>query len=279
MNAYSKKSIQIFFGLAIPLSAVVETLIICNGSLQMLYLVLMWMPALAALVANIVRLREAREHITLVKMFTWSNFHKCKVRYILLACLLPLVYLLIPYSIYWATYPENFAYQGVPLGMILKDCLPITIIGIFVSLLSAIGEEIGWRGFMVPALYEKLGLNKMLAITSLFWCCWHLPILMFGDYMSGTPAWYKLPAFVLCIFPVGVMAGLLTVRSKSLWPAAFLHAAHNNYDQAVFGLITVGGADRMYFVSETGILTIVCAWVLAAILYVQTRKSLDCVAK
>ena len=89
--------------------------------------------------------------------------------------------------------------------------------------------------------------------------------------MSGTPLWYQLPAFVLCIFPVGVMAGLLTLESGSVWPAAFLHAAHNNYDQAVFGIITAGD-NKMYFVSETGVLTILCAWVLAAILYIRVKK-------
>lgn len=47
--------------------------------------------------------------------------------------------------------------------------------------------------------------------------------------------------------------------SKSIWPAVFLHAAHNNYDQAVFGVITRGD-DMMYYVSETGFLTIICAW-------------------
>ena len=67
------------------------------------------------------------------------------------------------------------------------------------------------------------------------------------------------------------MAGLLTLESGSVWPAAFLHAAHNNYDQAVFGLITRGD-NRMYFVSETGALTILCAWALAAILYIRARK-------
>ena len=157
------------------------------------------------------------------------------------------------------------------MTVILKDLLPILVIGTFFSLLSAMGEEIGWRGFMVPALYERLGLNKTLLISSLFWCCWHLPLLIGGDYMSGTPLWYQLPAFVLCIFPVGVMAGLLTLESGSVWPAAFLHAAHNNYDQAVFGLIT-GGDNRMYFVSETGVLTVLCAWILAAILYIRARN-------
>lgn len=273
MRSYSKKSVQVFFGVVVVLSALVEGGIIFMGDLQVLYLVLMWLPALAALAANIIRLKEAGQRITPKTLVGWGNFHKCKVRYLLLACLLPLVYLLVPYLVYWATHPETFAYRGVALPVILKDCLPITVLGVFLSLLTAIGEEIGWRGFMVPALYETVGLNWMLVISSLFWCGWHLPILAFGDYMSGTPAWYKLPAFVLCIFPVGVMAGLLTVKSRSLWPAAFLHAAHNNYDQTVFGVITVGGADRMYFVSETGIVTILCAWILAAGMYLWVKKT------
>ena len=157
------------------------------------------------------------------------------------------------------------------MGVILRDITPIMVIGTFISLQSALGEEIGWRGFMVPALYEKLGLNKALLISSLFWCCWHLPLLIGGDYMSGTPLWYQLPAFALHIIPVGVMVGLLTLESGSVWPAAFLHAAHNNYDQAVFSVITRGD-NRMYFVSETGVLTILCAWALAAILYLHARK-------
>lgn len=274
MNTYSNKSIKLFFTITIFLSVIAEA-VICTTGQPMMYLVLMWIPAFAAFIANCLRLREASEIITPRKLLAWGNIHRCKIRYILLGCLLPLIYLLIPYLVYWNIHPGTFAYNGVPLHIILSDCLPITVIGIFSSLLSALGEEIGWRGFMAPALYEKIGLNKMLVISSLFWCCWHLPILTFGDYMSGTPVWYKLPAFILCIFPVGVMAGLLAIRSKSLWPAAFLHAAHNNYDQTVFGIITIGGSDRMYFVSETGILTVLCAWTLAITLYLGTKKQLN----
>ena len=269
-RSIGKKATFTFFIIVILLSAVVETLI-CRGGPEWLYLALMWIPALAATVANCISFREKVEDFSVKKLFAMGGFRKCKLRYILLGCLLPLVYLLIPYMVYWRLYPENFAYHGVRVMLVLKDILPVLVIGTFLSLLSALGEEIGWRGFMVPALYERLGLNKTLLISSLFWCCWHLPLLIGGGYMPGTPLWYQLPAFVLCIFPVGMMAGLLTLESGSVWPAAFLHAAHNNYDQAVFGLITRGD-NRMYFVSETGALTILCAWTLAAILYIRARK-------
>lgn len=269
-RSIGKKALITFFAVVILLSAVVETLI-CLGGSEWLYIVLMWIPALAATVANCVFFRENGEPFSLKNLFARSGFRKCKLRYVLLGCLLPLAYLLIPYLVYWRLYPGNYAYHGVSLPLVLKDILPVMVIGIFLSLMSALGEEIGWRGFMVPALYERLGLNKTLLISSLFWCCWHLPLLIGGDYMSGTPLWYQLPAFALHIIPVGVMAGLLTLESGSMWPAAFLHAAHNNYDQAVFQVITRGD-NRMYFVSETGVLTILCAWALAAILYIHARK-------
>lgn len=270
---YGKGALLSFFAIVILISAMVETLI-CRGGAEWLYIVLMWIPAVAATVANCVFFWENGEPFSLKKLFALGGFRKCKLRYVLLGCLLPLVYLLIPYMVYWLLYPQNFAYHGVSLTVILKNLLPVLVIGTFMSLLSALGEEIGWRGFMVPALYERLGLNKTLLISSLFWCCWHLPLLIGGGYMPGTPLWYQLPAFVLCIFPVGVMAGLLTLESGSVWPAAFLHAAHNNYDQAVFGVITAG-ANKMYFVSETGVLTILCAWVLAVVIYMRVKKQLQ----
>lgn len=267
---YGNRALISFFAIVILGSAVVETGI-CLGGPGWLYLALMWTPALAATAANCVSFCENGERFSVKKLFARGGFRVCGLRSVLLGCLLPLVYLLVPYLAYWLLYPEHFAYHDVPLTVILRDLVPVMVVGTLISLLSALGEEIGWRGFMVPALYERLGLNKTLLISSLFWCGWHLPLLIGGGYMTGTPLWYQLPAFVLCIFPVGVIAGLLTLESGSVWPAAFLHAAHNNYDQSVFDLITAG-ANKMYFVSETGALTILCTWALAALLYLRAKK-------
>jgi len=266
---YDNKALVTFFTLVIILSLIAETWIVTGGP-DWLYLILMWIPAFSAAIASMVALKERHEKSDLKKYITGLGIRHCKIRYILLAVLIPLVYLLIPYMIYWKTHPDNFGYTGVALSLILKDCLPAVVIGIFPGILSAMGEEIGWRGYMLPALTERSGMKKALIITSLFWACWHLPLLAFGDYMAGAPVWYKLPAFVLCILPVGIIIGGLTYLSKSVWPAAFLHAAHNNYDQAVFGVITRGD-DMMYYVSETGFLTIICAWVIAIIMIVKIK--------
>ena len=176
-----------FFAVVILLSAAAETMI-CRGGPEWLYLVLMWIPALAAAAANLAAWRENGGPFSVKRLLAGGGLRKCRLRYVLLGCLLPLVYLLIPYMVYWRLYPENFAYHGVPLAAVLKDILPVLVIGTFMSMLSALGEEIGWRGFMVPALHERLGLNKTLLISSLFWCGWHLPLLIGGGYMQRKDA-------------------------------------------------------------------------------------------
>ena len=258
-----------FFALVIILSLIAEVRIVTGGP-DWMYFVLMWIPAFSAVIASFVALKECHEKFALKRFITGLGIRKCRIRYILLAVLIPLIYLLIPYMIYWKTHPDNFGYTGVALHLVLKDCLPMMVIGIFPNIISAMGEEIGWRGYMLPALTKRSNLVKALIISGLFWACWHLPLLAFGDYMTGAPVWYKLPAFVLCILPVGIIIGGLTYLSRSVWPAAFLHAAHNNFDQAVFGVITRGD-DRMYYVSETGLLTIICAWVIAIIIIVKIK--------
>ena len=263
------KALITFFTLVIILSLAAEAFIVNGGPLWM-YFVLMWIPAFSAIIASAVSLKDDKEKFSLKSFLSGLGIRKCRIRYILLAVLIPLIYLLIPYMIYWKTHPDNFGYTGVALHLVLKDCLPMMVIGIFPNIISAMGEEIGWRGYMLPALTKRSNLVKALIISGLFWACWHLPLLAFGDYMTGAPVWYKLPAFVLCILPVGIIIGGLTYLSRSVWPAAFLHAAHNNYDQAVFGVITRGD-DMMYYVSETGFLTIICAWVIAIIMIVKVK--------
>ena len=268
------RPLALFFLILILASAVAETLII-TIQLEILYPVLMWIPAIAAMAATGYRLRSEGESGRRGRLLRECGVRRCRIAPILLACLLPMIYLLIPYLVYWKTYPENFAYTGVPFSVVLLDLAPVTVIGVFGALLTAAGEEIGWRGFLLPELRRNFGMNRALVISSLIWCAWHLPLLIFGDYMEGAPLWYKVPAFILCIFPVGIMAGLLTFRTDSIWPAAFLHAAHNNYDQAVFSVITRGD-NQMLWVSETGWLTVVCAWILAVVCYLTMRNKLRC---
>ena len=143
---YDNKALITFFTLVIILSLAAEAFIVKGGPLW-IYFVLMWIPALSAIIASAVSLKDDKEKFSMKSFLSGLGIRKCRIRYILLAVLIPLIYLLIPYMIYWKTHPDNFGYTGVALHLVLKDCLPMMVIGIFPNIISAMGEEIGWRGY------------------------------------------------------------------------------------------------------------------------------------
>ena len=81
---YGKWALISFFTIVILISAVMETLI-CRGGSEWLYLVLMWIPAMAATVANCISFRENGEPFSVKKLFARGGFRICKLRYVLLA--------------------------------------------------------------------------------------------------------------------------------------------------------------------------------------------------
>ncbi|WP_026670501.1 CPBP family intramembrane glutamic endopeptidase [Butyrivibrio sp. AE3006] len=263
---YSRKSLITFFLLVIGFSAIWETVYIMGGP-EWAVAVLMWVPAFSAFIAAIVNIREKGEKFSFKKTDPLMGIKCCKIGYVFLGILIPFIYLFIPYRIYWTMHPENFGYTGVSFAIIMKDLAVYSIVMVLVSMMTATGEELGWRGFMLPALLERMDEKKAMLAVGLFWGAWHLPILVSGGYMDGTSLGYRVVAFMLHIIPVAIISAILAIKSGSVWPSAFLHASHNAFDQAVFQAITIGD-DKMYYVSETGVFTIICAWVIAIVMYV-----------
>lgn len=257
-NDNQSKAIRLFLIITISFSILVEAFIIRTGAMGMTA-ILMWLPALGALIVKLVYFRKEKGIL---------GFRKCSLKYIGLALLLPLIYIGIPYAIYWMVNPESLTFQPS------ESFFFLLLFGVPIAMNTALGEEIGWRGFLVPALMKKFGLMKTLLLSSLIWGLWHCPILISGLYMPGTPLWFKLPMFCIIIGAVGFIVGILTLRAKSVWPAALLHAAHNDYDQMLFAPYTVSD-NKMFWVSETGILTAVIAVGLAVWMYRSYKKSLN----
>lgn len=251
----NKKAVKLFLIITIALSVVWETVIIITGFMGFA-IFLMWVPALAAWIAKRTYFKDEKHALL---------FSKCHIKYVAMALILPLVYIGVPYVIYWIVNPDSMQIVWSPMILVMA------LVGVITGMMTALGEEIGWRGFLVPRLLTFLGLEKTLLLTGLIWGLWHCPILISGVYMPGTPVWYKVPMFLIIIGGVGVMIGILTLRSKSVWPAAVMHAAHNTFDQMIFGEGTVG-ASKMFFVSETGIITAVLTTALAVWMYISYKK-------
>ncbi len=152
---------------------------------------IMWCPALATWITC---------------MFFWRGMSDLgwgwgPARYLVAAYLIPLGYALVAYLIIWATglgrfYNEEFVSQAAhelgwdslnPYIFIVLFFIVQGVIGMFGSMSTALGEEIGWRGFLVPELSKRFGYTGTSLISGFIWAIWHYPLLIFGHYNNGTP--------------------------------------------------------------------------------------------
>jgi uncharacterized protein len=89
-----------------------------------------------------------------------------------------------------------------------------------------LGEELGWRGFALPAMANGIGLPASSIILGLVWAIWHLPLF----YIPGTPNFgQSLPLYTLQVTALSVAFAWLYWRTGgSLLLVMLLHAAVNN---------------------------------------------------
>ncbi len=101
--------------------------------------------------------------------------------------------------------------------------------GVFFSI-GGLGEELGWRGYMMPKLIKLFGMGKAVIIGGVIWGIWHWPLTYaghnFGTDYKGYP-WVGFGGMIfLCIF-MGILLTFVTVKTGSVWPAAIQHAVNN----------------------------------------------------
>src|SRR5690606_15530517 len=113
-----------------------------------------------------------------------------------------------------------------PAGVLIAaQLVAIPFAAATINALAAFGEEIGWRGFLVPAL-RRYGTWPALLISGAIWGLWHAPVILLG-YNFGRPDITGVLLMTGGCLAWGVLLGWLRLRSASLWPAVFAHGAMN----------------------------------------------------
>lgn len=272
MQRIDNRSIGLFLVLFVALSAIFYVVPLASGHIGVgkgLYLTgLMWSPGIAALLTCWWR------GIPLTFLgWRWGQW-----RWQWFAYLVPLGYAAVAYALIWSTGLGNFGnaefIASLPPLMGWPNASPtLAVIGYFVltgtigmvsSLSRALGEEIGWRGFLAPALAGRVGFTAASLITGVIWGAWHIPGLVYADYNGGTPAWFAISCFMVLVVSSSFIMTWFRLRSGSLWTAALMHASHNLFIQAFFTPITsANGTITPYAIDEFGFVVPVVMAILA----------------
>ena len=203
-------------------------------------LLLMWSPGVSALVTT--RLF----HHPLNSL----GWRLGKPRYLLIGYLLPLLYGLAVYGLVWLS-PWGALDRSAGFGPV-RILISATLL-VLISILSALGEEIGWRGFLVPRLAELMGFSRAALVSGIIWLVWHLPLVLLADYNNGmTPVGYAVVCFGIMVVGISFPFAWLRLKSGSLWPAVILHAAHNALIQELFDPMTQNTGITPYLIGEFG---------------------------
>lgn len=120
---------------------------------------------------------------------------------------------------------------NIPAGIaVLALILFAFTLAPLINLLFVLGEELGWRGFLLPHLMP-LGQWKAIMISGVIWGIWHAPAIIQG---LNYPSYPNPGIFMMIVFCVllGTIFSWLYLNTKSPWAAALAHGAVN----AVAGL-------------------------------------------
>jgi membrane protease YdiL (CAAX protease family) len=151
---------------------------------------------------------------------------------------------------------ENFGLAGLLLSFVVLPLIPLV----------DLGEELGWRDYLVPRLLP-VGTVPALLISGVLWAVWHLPFNLILGYNKGAEGF---PLFALDIILFGALLGYLRIRSGSVWPCAILHTAYNYQPWVLIALTAVRPGFSAYGPEQSMAITQYAVTMLAGVAAIVT---------
>lgn len=149
----------------------------------------------------------------------------------------------------------------------LTGLLQLLPVGVLTALIAAVGEEIGWRGLLVPQLVRIKPFVRTALLSGLIWGIWHIPMILGGGYSSSAPTWYAFICFMILIIGASFVFAWLRLASGSIWPAALMHAVYNTFIQDILDQVTPDTGRTEFFTTEFGLVLAIMGIIIGLIFW------------
>lgn len=176
-----------------------------------------------------------------------------------LAVLLPAALTVVSAALYFLLFPQhfdaNFSLIGLaaasvglsPLALLAAQLLQAVLLSPLINVIPAMGEELGWRGYLLPRLRSFMSSGAAIVVSGVIWGLWHAPLIYLGhNYGVGYGGYPWLGFLAMTVFCVafGSFLSYLTFKTRSAWPAAIAHAAFNGV-AGIAALVTKGAPNPL----------------------------------
>lgn len=207
----------------------------------------------------------------------------------------PTILLFLSGILYFLIFPKMFDPQFAELNnlivesgpaetsivtMVLIPVLLVVLIGPIINIIPTLGEELGWRGYLMPKLRETCSDRTAVVITGAVWGFWHLPAIVMGhnygtDYV-GYP-WLGVLAMIAFCMVLGIIEGYATIKTNSVIPAAMIHSTLNA-GAALPIMVAKSGYNTLIGPAVTGLVGGIPFIVVAILLFLKLNQKNDMTA-
>jgi membrane protease YdiL (CAAX protease family) len=237
------------------------------------------------------------------RTWLWPKFRRGWPFY-LAAIFLPFLATIVGAAIFYLVFPGSFdpnlgplqkyyapysvAPETNPWMALLIITLTASLGWLYKSGLLSIGEDFGWRAYLLPKLvarfsgeepvpggsFQPSAARKASLVSGLIWGVWHFPLILMGTSadpsMTLTRILAYLGLYVVSVCGMSVLLCWVTLRSGSVWPASIGHGFING-TSAIPGMALIGTPNQLLGPGLPGVLGLLGYIALALVLLFNRR--------
>ena len=142
-------------------------------------------------------------------------------------------------------------------SLLIMQMIIAVLLAPILNFIACLGEELGWRGFLLPTLNEKYSYLKSTIKSGVIWGIWHAPMIAMGHNYGlgyfGAP-WGGILAMIVFCVVVSAFLSYMTFKTKSCIPAVLSHGMINGFASFSTVFIAVPRVNPFIGPSPVGIL-------------------------